>query len=82
MVNLSLLNRKIKYEGIKLNVISYRIGISRTTLWSRLKGKSEFTIDEIKLLCEALHLTDEETKRIMGISPKTNDIPKWLRGKK
>lgn len=66
MVNLSLLKRYIEYSGIKLSVLSYKIGVSRTTLWSRLRGDSEFTKEELKDICMVLKLNEKERKNIFG----------------
>lgn len=66
MVNLSLLKRYIEYSGIKLNVLSIKIGVSRTTLWSRLNGHSEFTNEEIKDICKVLRLNEKERENIFN----------------
>lgn len=71
MYNLQKLIQKIEYDGVKLSVLSYKIGVSRTTLWSRLTGRSMFTPDEIKCLCKALRLNEEERHEIFNIN--TND---------
>lgn len=74
--NLLKLNQIIKYSGVKLIVLAYKIGISRTTLWSRLHNHSEFTPEEKRLICNALHLNEQERKEIFGIRSKNNYIPK------
>ncbi len=66
MVNLSLLKRYIEYSGIKLSVLSIKIGVSRTTLWSRLNGRSEFTSEEIKDICKVLRLNEKERQNIFN----------------
>lgn len=66
MTNLSLLKRYIEYSGMKLNVLSYKLGMSRTTLWSRLNGHSEFTSDEIRDICKVLRLNEKERENIFG----------------
>ena len=73
MYNLELLKRKIAYSGIKLTVLSYKLGMSRTTLWSRLNDKSEFTSDEIKDLCRILYLNEDERNKIFNKSSMRND---------
>ena len=75
-INIIKLNRTIKYSGVKLSVLAIRLGISRTTLWSRLNNKSEFTPEEIRSLVEALRLNEDEREEIFGISSKSNYIPK------
>ena len=74
MANTNLLRRKIEYDGIKVTVLSYRMGISRTTLWSRLHDKSEFKPDEEKDICRVLRLNEEERISIFGHDPIRNDI--------
>ena len=81
MPNIKLLKQKIAYEGIKLQVISYRIGISRTTLWSRLSNRSEFTKDEIRDICLLLRLNAKEREAIFDYDPFKNDISRRKTGR-
>lgn len=67
MCNVKRLKQKIAYEGIKLTILSYKLGISRTTLWSRLSGHSEFTDTEIHDICRVLHLDEKERFEIFYI---------------
>ena len=79
--NLFKLNQAIKYSGVKLTVLAYKIGISRTTLWSRLNNHSEFTPEEIKQICNLLHLNEKEKEQIFNIYSKRNYIPKRFNNK-
>lgn len=74
MCNIQRLQKKIKYEGLKLTVLSYKLGISRTTLWSRLNGHSEFTDAEIKDICRLLRLNEKERFEIFNIRPNSSDL--------
>ena len=74
-IDLNKLNRTIKYSGVKVSILAIKIGVSRTTLWSRLTNKSEFTPDEVVQLIKALRLNETEQKEIFNISPKNDYIP-------
>lgn len=74
MVNTELLKRHIEYSGIKLTVLAIKIGVCRTTLWSRLNGTSEFKSDEIKDICRVLRLNEKERITIFNTDPLRNDI--------
>lgn len=73
MCNVKRLKQKIRYEGVKLTVLSYRLGISRTTLWSRLSGHSEFTEAEVRDICRILHLNEAERFDIFYIRPDSRN---------
>lgn len=68
-MNTKLLKQHIDYAGIKYTVLAYKLGVSRTTLWSRLNNLSEFTTDEVKDLCQILRLTKSERMEIFNDSP-------------
>lgn len=57
MVNLSLLNEKIQESGMTVVSIARKTGLSRETIYNRLKGKGEFTASEIVSLTDVLHLS-------------------------
>jgi len=64
MVNLDLLNTKIKESGLKLCAVSAKAGMQQPTLARRLKGVGEVTASEIMGLCKALNLTKQEREEI------------------
>lgn len=57
MTNVELLKRKVAESGLKASFIVERLGVSRASWYNKLNGKSKFTADEVKKLCEALHIT-------------------------
>ena len=57
MTNVALLKKKVAESGLKASFIVERLGVSRASWYNKLNGKSKFTADEIKKLCEALHIT-------------------------
>lgn len=65
MVNLDLLKETIEDRGITIAALSRKTGISRETIYNKLKGKKgEFTASQIVSFTNALHLTCEERDEI------------------
>lgn len=60
MVRLDALSEKIDDSGMTMVALAHKSGISRETLYNRLKGIGEFTASEITGLTKALHLTIQE----------------------
>lgn len=48
------IKKLIEQKGLKLFAIAKILGISRTTLWWKLTGKSEFTRSEMQKLSDIL----------------------------
>lgn len=42
------------------NAFAYRMGISQTTLYNKLTGRTEFTSDEIRKACALLDIPPED----------------------
>jgi hypothetical protein len=59
-MNLSYLNDRITLSRIPITAIANEMGISRQTLYLKMKGEREFKSSEVYKLCEILRLTDEE----------------------
>lgn len=57
MTNVGLLKDKVVKSGLRSDFIAERLGISRATWYNKLNGKSPFTAEEIKRLCDTLHIT-------------------------
>ena len=66
-VNTKLLQQKIKDSGLKMGFIAEKLGRSRQALSDKIQGKTEFLPSEIRILCELLHLSDEERRLIFLI---------------
>lgn len=74
MTNVKRLKTLIDYSGYKYTVLAYKLGMSRTTLWSRLNGFSEFTIDEQHDIARILHLTKTQRSFIFNEDSRENYI--------
>lgn len=59
-MNLEYLNNRIDEIKIPITTIAKRIGISRQSLYLKIKGEREFKASEVSKLCDILRLTDEE----------------------
>lgn len=64
MVNLEQLKKAIQDSGITMTALSRKSGVSRETLYNRLRGIGEFTASEIVGVSEALHLSLNEREHI------------------
>lgn len=66
-VNTKLLQQKIKDSGLKMGFIAEKLGRSRQALSDKIQGKTEFLPSEIRILCELLHLSDNDRRLIFLI---------------
>ena len=66
-VNTKLLQQKIKDSGLKMGIIAEKLGRSRQALSDKIQGKTEFLASEIRILCELLHLSDDDRRLIFLI---------------
>ena len=64
MVDFEVLKSKMKDSGMTVVAIARQSGISRETLYNRLKGVGEFTASEIDTLTKTLRLTKKEQEKI------------------
>lgn len=63
-MNLGYLNYKIEEIKIPITTIAEKMGISRQSLYLKMKGNREFKISEIAKLCDILRLTNDEKNLI------------------
>ena len=63
-MNLDYLNDKITLSRIPITAIAEEIGLSRQSLYLKMKGERDFKASEINKLCDFLRLTDEEKMHI------------------
>ena len=68
-MNLSYLNERIERSRIPITAIAEELGISRQSLYHKMKGERDFKTAEVTALCEILRLTDEE-KNIIFFAKK------------
>lgn len=66
MVNIQLLERKIKDSGLKNKFISNELGISEQAFYLKRIGKNPFKKLEIERLCEMLNIVEPEYSFIFG----------------
>lgn len=70
-MNLSYLNERIERSRIPITAIAEGLGISRQSLYHKMKGERDFKTNEVTKLCEILRLTDEE-KNIIFFTSKVD----------
>lgn len=63
-MNLAYLNDRVLLSRIPITAIAEKMGLSRQTIYLKLKGKREFKTSEITKMCDILRLTDEEKKLV------------------
>lgn len=59
-MNLSYLNDRIALSRVPIVALAEMLGISRQSMYLKMKGEREFKTSEVTKLCEVLRLTDEE----------------------
>lgn len=52
------LEAEIKRKGYTVTSFSKKIDMERSTLWRKLTGLSEFTVGEVRSICDALNIED------------------------
>jgi len=72
MTNTELLKQKIEESGIKLGVIAEKLGIVRSSLWSKINGKTQFNQYEINKLCELLNIKTLANKEAIFFAKDVN----------
>lgn len=65
MTNTQLLRQRIKESGLKLQYIADYLGISRVTLTMKIENQSDFRQNEIRKLCELLHIENAAEKSLI-----------------
>ena len=63
-MNLELLTKKIDEIGIPIAVIADKMGLSRQSLYLKLKGLREFKASEMNVISDILRLTNAERSLI------------------
>ena len=59
MTDTELLKRKIEESGLKMSFIAEKMGLSRSGLYNKVNGSSEFTQKEIVEICSILQITSK-----------------------
>lgn len=72
-MNLKYLNDRITLSHIPITAIAEEMGISRQTLYLKMKGERDFKTSEVYKLCDVLRLTNEE-KRLIFFADEVDKI--------
>ena len=65
MTNSDLLRQAIQDAGLKISAVMKALKIkSYTTMSAKINNVKSFTVAEIEILCELLHLTAEQREQI------------------
>ena len=59
-MNLKYLNDRISNSKVPISAIAKELGLSRQTLYLKMKGERDFKVSEVIKLCAMLRLTEEE----------------------
>lgn len=59
-MNTNLLRAKIIENGLNYSKIAEKLGINEATLYRKMSGKSDFNRNEIKVIKNELHLSNDE----------------------
>lgn len=64
MTNTTLLKKKINESGLKIKFLAASCNVTERTFNNKLKGRTPFVQDEILVLRNLLHLSDDELTAI------------------
>lgn len=64
MADMNKLRGKMVEKSISVKGLAEALKINAATLYRRLKNPDEFTVGNIKIIAEVLHLTAEEVEYI------------------
>lgn len=62
--NLELLEEYIANSGLKIGFIVKKLGITRQAFNYKRRGITPFKAAEVYVLCDLLHITDEDREKI------------------
>ena len=68
MIDHYMLEKVLKDSGLKRDYIAEQLGISRFSLFKKIKGETEFTASELTAIKNVLHLTQGTFRRIFFAS--------------
>ena len=73
-MNLEYLNGKISLSRIPITAIAEEMGLSRQSLYLKMKGERDFKTSEVEKLCEVLRLTEDERMLIFFADEVDNSV--------
>lgn len=65
-MDMDYLKYKMRKKDMFIDEFSHKIGMSRTSIYSRIKGESQWKYEEMKNIKQVLDLTQEEFNKIFG----------------
>lgn len=66
MIDVELLLKAISDAGYTISTFAEALGISRSTLWRKIYGKSTFDLDEVQKAAKVLDLEDPRKIFLLG----------------
>lgn len=72
MINLELLEQKIKDSGLKKDFIAKKCGLSRSGFYKKINNQNDFTVKEINILCEVLSINKLTEKESIFFAKEVN----------
>lgn len=67
MVNKNYLKYLVAEKGLQMKDLAIILDISCPSLYSKIKGKVEWKLSDMKKIKEFLELSDEDFKKIFGL---------------
>lgn len=64
MTNTKLLRKKIDESGYKITFVANQCGLSYQGFLKKVKGQSEFKVNEVQILKNTLNLSNKEADEI------------------
>lgn len=56
-MNLERVGKAIRDRGLKYGFLANQLGIAKTTFSAKLKGRSQFSVDELRTLAKILQVS-------------------------
>ena len=73
MINTQYLEEKIKQSGKKKEYLARKCGITRQSLSSKIRNDSQFTVDQVAVLCKELDITRAAEKESIFFAPRLKE---------
>lgn len=75
MTDTQLLEQKIKASGRTKRWLAEQLGITYSALWSKIKNKRAFKVEEISKLCELLEITSLKERENIFFKKDVGKMP-------
>ena len=74
MINTQYLETKIKESGKKKEYLATKCGITRQSLSSKIRNDSQFTVDQVAILCKELNISRPAEKELIFFAGKLKEM--------